>query len=561
MSEGESDQESGSQSKRGTIRIEQVDVGRPPGELKPLKVIYFPRDLPYPPDQWLNLDAARGQWGFLKEDEETLHRMETIVSEIERLLDHNLVIVMPEFAGSQRLTCRLQQLVGDAKKQSCFIIAGSYYVQESGSIASKCPVILPSGKVVYQYKFGPSHFEEKRGCSKQDGQPLYVFRNTGIGNFAVVICSDGMPRSDPLNPLRHPLRREEVRQLFVPARNPSSRLPNQLNELATEEGIVIYYCNGQRPVTKDDSRAYVPLRTWEVQDNPRAKALEVDLKDIFSRYPEEGRTRQGNAPGFAPRPVLWSGRSPIMFRHHMKVLAIGSHFDDVWLGCAATLMLLKENFGAQVVYRDLCDIYPSPYFGFLNLRYEAATLFRAIGNLCKEVGFTDVRYDCGAEEALGDQEFHVHRRALEAHVDSLYQGYQDADLVFVPRGDDYHQDHVLTAQEVLRKFRDATIFEYEIKEFRRAPFHPSVVIDVGGKSRSRIMWRNGADAPIDLSFAEKKAHILGNIFPDMLRATLPSSFSREHVLGRMLFRAQEGGLTNAIGPAYAESFASDHVIR
>jgi LmbE family N-acetylglucosaminyl deacetylase len=128
------------------------------------------------------------------------------------------------------------------------------------------------------------------------------------------------------------------------------------------------------------------------------------------------------------------------------------------------------------------------------------------------------------------------------------------DLLFIPRQDDLHRDHKVTAQAAMVKFRSANVLEYEIKDFRRSPFRPNVLVDLGLRSNNPIEF-NGVSR-VNLSFAEKKAFILEHAFRMMDPLDLPVMVQQAHTIGRMAFRASQSGTELD----YAEAFMAEMII-
>ena len=114
---------------------------------------------------------------------------------------------------------------------------------------------------------------------------------------------------------------------------------------------------------------------------------------------------------------------------------------------------------------------------------------------------------------------------------------------------------MVTAKAAMLKFRGANVFEYEIKDFRRSPFNPNVLVDLSVRSNKPIEFA-GMDPFTNKSFAEKKAYVLENAFTMMNREDLPDTFKRDHNLGRMIFRASQTGTELT----YAEAFVAEMII-
>lgn len=218
-------------------------------------------------------------------------------------------------------------------------------------------------------------------------------------------------------------------------------------------------------------------------------------------------------------------------------------------------MLLQEEYDAVITCIDLCDHYPHPYWGFVELTNK--NMHELVKQVCEKIGFG---YDCAWDnKIILDRDFPLRPGELDQRMKAIQERHNDTDLVFMPRRDDFHEDHSLVAKEVLKQFKSCTIFEYEIKEFRRSPFRPNLVVDVTRHSNRELKW-NGDEicSTGSVSFAEKKARILSQVFPKILGIQEESArnlraLSKQDILARLRVRAAEFGLDGT----YAEAFVTD----
>jgi hypothetical protein len=182
-------------------------------------------------------------------------------------------------------------------------------------------------------------------------------------------------------------------------------------------------------------------------------------------------------------------------------------------------------------------------------------------------GISDWRHQRTSElKQLPDRDFPNRLDELARRIETLATNYGDADLVFVPRHDDYHADHSTVTHEVLKGFRRATLLEYEIKDFRRTTFRSNLLVDVSGDSFDKLIWNDETFAEPGfnpISFAKKKAVILAKILPRILELASditvdgpPRVYSEELVLGRMAVRSAEFN----VSAHYSEGFATDLAI-
>jgi LmbE family N-acetylglucosaminyl deacetylase len=578
-----------------------IDVGYSDRSIQPVNIRFvLSAEYPFPSSALVNENRfRRGTLGWIREATPEFQTYRAWVEQrVSEWIADDTIIVLPEFGGSPQLTtwmvvrmqeenARLEREFHESRAREaaeseqtepeeqsagatadpppvagarpenrrCIIVGGTYYRwQDAASrqaIESVCPVILPDGSVEEQLKLYPAADEQEFGCSPLEQGLLLVFQNTGWGDFAVLICSDALHgRCEPaLAQLRG-----RIDFLIVVARNSGQVLRDNLRQTAGDERWVVAYCNGYAA----DSAIFTPVYGERMVPDSGVGAV-INVEGLHRKMAEEPGmlARRPQIAGFEPRPRHYSVsvRSTIDFRRFPKVLAIGSHFDDVWLGCSATLMLLHEVYGAQVACASLCSHYPHPYFGQYILKDRTGELHAFCAELCGELGFTWI--DDGLRNAnLADRAFPAALNEVEKSVEALWNVYRDADLVFIPRQDDAHEDHVLTAKTVLKRFRRATILEYEVKEFRRVPFQPSLVVDVTRVSRRGLAIGEHRLEPGHY-FAEKKAFLLEKGFGiAFLRGKLPSIFERYSTLGRMRVRSAE----SSGEPRFAEAFATEILI-
>lgn len=539
------------------------DVGYSDRAIEPAEIRFILNDaLPFPSaDLIQKRSKVAGEFGFMDTSSaEWPSYLSFAKREIRKHLKDNVLVVLPEFGGSEPLTSWIAKtLRRHGSEARCCVVAGSYYRHRDGAVQSVCPVVLPDGTVIEQLKFQPALDEKDHGCTPQTHGILHVFQNTGFGDFAVLVCSDALP--ERCEPAIEALR-GRIDILVVIARNLSEDLPNHLRRLSAQERWVVAYCNGERA----DSGLYLPLH----HERPRQgseRGGEINIMGLHRKLIESPElfARITEATRFAPQPRHFStsGRSAIDMRRYPKVLAVGSHFDDIWLGCSATLMLLREVYGASVCCISLCTDYPNPYFGQYRLKDRTGELNAFCKKLCDGLGFHWVQDLPAPTGNITDREFAGNAHELRQQIFHLWKRYQDADLVFVPRRDDAHEDHVLTARMVLAQFKKSTVLEYEVKEFRRIPFQPSLIVDVSRRSRRELLLDGEtifapADdgTPAAGTFAQKKARILKSGFGAFLKGEVPGTFEEDHTLGRMRVRAAE----SSGEPRFAEAFATEILI-
>jgi len=143
----------------------------------------------------------------------------------------------------------------------------------------------------------------------------------------------------------------------------------------------------------------------------------------------------------------------------LKVLCIGSHSDDIEIGCGGTLLRLAEQ------YTD-CRFH-WVVFSAIGVREDearrAALLFagpRLKGTLLKTFRDGFMPYDGAEVKAVFENELKELR----------------PDIIFTHNRKDAHQDHRLISELTWNTFRDHLILEYEIPKYDGDFGHPSVFV-------------------------------------------------------------------------------------
>jgi GlcNAc-PI de-N-acetylase len=539
-----------------SVRVDEVDLGWDVILQRDPRVVMLPASYPhfeFPPKKLICTKPALGKWGTLVRGKEYRRYEKRVISLVSKHVADNTIIILPEFASHPRLETRLRAKL-NRKRKRCIVIGGTYYRRESEIVESVCPIITGQRPIVYQKKFEPSGRERDFGMHAvpHRDREIKVFTNSGFGRFAVIVCSDALPAraGEVLGKLRN-----QIDFLVVIARNQSKRLTGGLTELAKNESWFIIYCNSMHATSRsrllfpDKRRDRFP-RTRNGTRVPISEFIAAPKPDTIKQprttYPE---TKSG------PRSQPYRDGVPlkhraITFSNNLVVLAIASHFDDVWIGCLGTLMLLNECFQAKIHVACICSNYPELYYGKIDLRRHGRTwrgLTDRIEVLTKALHFQSFDFlDSDAAMRISDRSFDRFDGELNQAMNDLANKHCDPDLVFIPRRDDeISEDHVRTAKAALRVFKKADVLEYEIKDFRRSPFRPSLFVDLSGPSsdsltlgRRQIFSKGGP-------FAHKKAVILDQAFRVLSGNKLPRDFDisrdfqKDHVLARMRMRAAE----------------------
>ena len=196
-----------------------------------------------------------------------------------------------------------------------------------------------------------------------------------------------------------------------------------------------------------------------------------------------------------------------------RVLAIGSHSDDIEIGCGGTMLALTRAVpGVEVDWLVLA----APGARGEEARASADAFLRSAGD--SRVEIHDFR-----------DGFLPHAGAEVKEVFEDLKSRVDPQIIFTHCRGDLHQDHRLACELTWNTFRNHLILEYEI---------PKVDGDLG---------RPNLYVPVSEEIAIEKAELLDRHFPSQREKHW---FDRETFMGLMRLRGME-----AVAPdRYAEAF-------
>ena len=228
--------------------------------------------------------------------------------------------------------------------------------------------------------------------------------------------------------------------------------------------------------------------------------------------------------------------SLLKLRENMSILALGPHADDIELGCGATLLTLKKLYDAKIHYVVFSDHHIEEQ-AQVNRKKE---IEESSGMLPSDT------FDC---LSFTDTQFPNHWRQIQDCIAGFRREYRP-DLVFAPRLNDNHQDHVVVAEAARREFRNGEmIWHYEIKQIGQDQFDANIFIDVsspsGCKDKEYLQFLEKMQASD--TFAHRKIYILRRCFKSQLGKP---SLDVELLLGIMKYR----GMQYSSEIAYAEAF-------
>jgi LmbE family N-acetylglucosaminyl deacetylase len=196
----------------------------------------------------------------------------------------------------------------------------------------------------------------------------------------------------------------------------------------------------------------------------------------------------------------------------LKVLCIGSHCDDIEIGCGGTILRLAEQYPA-------CEFH-WVVFSALGVRQVEA---RGAAEL-----FAGTRLKTPVMKSFQDG-FMPYMGAEVKAVFEKELKQLSPDLIFTHNNQDAHQDHRLIAGLTWNTFRDHFILEYEIPKYDGDLGRPSVFM------------------PLDLEVCEMKVRYLMQIFQSQHDKRW---FKQETFLSLMRLRGMECNARSG----YAEAF-------
>lgn len=135
-----------------------------------------------------------------------------------------------------------------------------------------------------------------------------------------------------------------------------------------------------------------------------------------------------------------------------KALAIGSHWDDVLLGCLGILLKLKAMYEYKVKVAILCTNYHNKYYGVEqhNLEERVKIIYEKIKERHK---FEYKFMTPSTHRYLLDRQFRDKSGTLHEWIKELAEKREDYNLILTPPIDDRHDDHAFTGQLVFSYFR------------------------------------------------------------------------------------------------------------
>ncbi len=133
-------------------------------------------------------------------------------------------------------------------------------------------------------------------------------------------------------------------------------------------------------------------------------------------------------------------------KNKKNVVVFGAHPDDFEVGCAGTILKYCNDINLRIYV--MSDRYEDGKMRDLNDQKRA---FKLLGLEKVTVKVYDIP----------TRIFHDFRSKIRNILYDI-STQSDVDIVFTPAINDIHQDHLVLADEVLRLFREKTVFGFEV---------------------------------------------------------------------------------------------------
>jgi LmbE family N-acetylglucosaminyl deacetylase len=145
----------------------------------------------------------------------------------------------------------------------------------------------------------------------------------------------------------------------------------------------------------------------------------------------------------------------------LKILCLGSHPDDIEIGCGGTLLQLEHWYQQQLI------VWWIVFSGTTEREKEAKDSAEAFLTLSQKTTLVIHHFE--------DSYFPYSGREIKQTIHELSREF-DPDVIFTHRSHDAHQDHRLISELTWNAFRDHMIFEYEIPKYDGDLGQPNVFV-------------------------------------------------------------------------------------
>jgi LmbE family N-acetylglucosaminyl deacetylase len=139
-------------------------------------------------------------------------------------------------------------------------------------------------------------------------------------------------------------------------------------------------------------------------------------------------------------------------RKFNRALVLAPHTDDAELGCGATMSrLLEEGTDITVIAFSTCENSLPKHLPSDTLEKEFMDAMTMLG-----IPTENILVESFPVRRLGE----YRQEVLESLIN--LRSEIDPEIVFIPSGNDMHQDHSVIFQEGLRAFKHVTVLGYEL---------------------------------------------------------------------------------------------------
>lgn len=197
--------------------------------------------------QWEDRDlAVREGLYFHSRPRQLAGWIELALEEASR--ERAALVLFPELSIPKELVFLFENWCA---KESAVAIAGSHYVKRGNQHVAVCPVVI-ADTVYLVEKRTPSPFERSPvpGHGLRSGERLCVFRDSPIGNFSVLICSDYLDDA-----VKRDVLAFSIDFLCVPSfQNDSNKYHPRMNIDCEDKREGLYILYGNNVLRPSDSR-------------------------------------------------------------------------------------------------------------------------------------------------------------------------------------------------------------------------------------------------------------------------------------------------------------------
>lgn len=170
-----------------------------------------------------------------------------------------------------------------------------------------------------------------------------------------------------------------------------------------------------------------------------------------------------------------------------SILAVGSHWDDLLIGCLGTLLKLKKYYNYEVAILVLCNTYTTYYGSHQNGLSEIAS--DIYHKLCKKCGFENLNESETVKDIiqgvqLSDRSLRDQSSTIKTVLRQIAKEHNDDgktyNIIFSPPVDDRNDDHAIAGEVIFSTFRSPShsILEYNIKRYTVWPFSVNICISI-----------------------------------------------------------------------------------